>query len=298
MFEKPNWHIVPNEFVDTYLKDLSGAAATIVLVVMRKTFGFHKEFDYLSISQLMEYTGLSNRAVIYSTQTLITKDIIHIKYRCPKCETEYPTIKKQFICETCRTREQPNKLFSLSIDDKCKEVMQKVPKAMQNFPEVMNKSHRGSEIKSQGVMNKSHIQKETIQKETLTKALSLPVPGTSTVQAIPKKVLESESVDSEEDEDIDQRCFDIGKRLVEELYPFYFTNNQGGLMNSEKRRMLITIGFAWNIYDPDITKNVMAEIAGKLEKPSNLLAWASERLDKLMKGEEEYAGNNGHNGKR
>jgi hypothetical protein len=174
MFEKPNYHNTPNEFVDTYLKDLSGAETKIINVVFRKTFGFHKDFDYISIGQFMDYTGLSNRQVIDSTKSLIEKDMICLKYQCPKCDTEFPSIEKDFICPTCRTHEKPNKLFSISINGKSREVMQKFPKVVKKVHRGSEKISKGSEKSSQGGSEKSsHTKERSVQKETITKISSL-----------------------------------------------------------------------------------------------------------------------------
>lgn len=55
----PNHTQVPNEFIDKYMFDLSGAAVKVFFAICRKTIGWHKECDSISCSQLSLATGLS-----------------------------------------------------------------------------------------------------------------------------------------------------------------------------------------------------------------------------------------------
>jgi len=71
-FQLPNFTQTPNQFIDEYMSQVSGSATKIYLAVCRKTIGWHKVTDYISISQLMEVTGLSNRAVIKALTELET----------------------------------------------------------------------------------------------------------------------------------------------------------------------------------------------------------------------------------
>lgn len=66
----PNSFQVPNSLVDDLIAELSGAELKCYLFVVRKTRGWNKEFDSISISQFMEVTGLSNRSVIDACNNL------------------------------------------------------------------------------------------------------------------------------------------------------------------------------------------------------------------------------------
>lgn len=72
----PNSFQCPNDYVDNYLKHLTGAEAKILLIVTRKTIGWHKDIDRISISQFMEKSGLSNRAVIDATRGLVNYGLL------------------------------------------------------------------------------------------------------------------------------------------------------------------------------------------------------------------------------
>lgn len=73
--EPPNYTQLPNALFKL-MPLMSEAELRVVLVIARQTFGWHKESDELSISQLMEKTGMSNRAVINGVQRGIERGII------------------------------------------------------------------------------------------------------------------------------------------------------------------------------------------------------------------------------
>lgn len=64
MFQKPNYTQVPNEFFDVMAKDLSEAELRVFLAIARKTFGWSKRRDKISLSQLEKMTGLSRQSVL------------------------------------------------------------------------------------------------------------------------------------------------------------------------------------------------------------------------------------------
>ncbi len=67
----PNFLQVPNAVIDELLPDLTGAELKCYLVVIRKTKGWNKESDNISINQFMKATGLSNSAVIKACESLV-----------------------------------------------------------------------------------------------------------------------------------------------------------------------------------------------------------------------------------
>ena len=60
----PNSFQVPNAVVDELMAELSGAELKIYLFILRKTKGWNKEADAISVSQFMKACNLSNRKVI------------------------------------------------------------------------------------------------------------------------------------------------------------------------------------------------------------------------------------------
>ena len=70
-----NSFFIPNALVDEYLQSMSGAEVKCYLFVVRKTLGWHKGTDAISISQFIEKTGLSNRSVIDACNSLVEKGL-------------------------------------------------------------------------------------------------------------------------------------------------------------------------------------------------------------------------------
>jgi len=75
-YDGPNYTQTPNLFLDEHLPEMGCAETKVVLAVIRQTFGWHKDKDRLSISQLMEMTGLSNRGVIDGTRAAMERGVI------------------------------------------------------------------------------------------------------------------------------------------------------------------------------------------------------------------------------
>ena len=75
-YDGPNYTQTPNAFLDEHLPDMGHAECKVVLAVIRQTFGWHKRKDRLSISQLMDLTGLSNRGVIDGIQSAMGRGVL------------------------------------------------------------------------------------------------------------------------------------------------------------------------------------------------------------------------------
>jgi len=71
---------IANELLDALIKSCPGGSqGSVLLAVIRKTYGFHKKEDSISISQIQKATNLSRRAVIYATQNLEAKRMLIVK---------------------------------------------------------------------------------------------------------------------------------------------------------------------------------------------------------------------------
>jgi phage replication O-like protein O len=89
-FPFPNTTQIPNDVFDTLLPQLSGGELKVLMYICRRTFGFQKESDRISLSQIskgiitktgkvLDYgTGLCKRRVITALKTLEKKNIISI----------------------------------------------------------------------------------------------------------------------------------------------------------------------------------------------------------------------------
>jgi phage replication O-like protein O len=72
----PNYTQTPNDLFDHWLPLLKEVELKVLLVIMRKTFGWHKTRDYISLSQLEQLTGCSQTNILKSIKTLIEKGLI------------------------------------------------------------------------------------------------------------------------------------------------------------------------------------------------------------------------------
>lgn len=72
----PNSFQVPNAFVDEVLNKISDAACKIYLVICRKTRGWNKEMDSISLSQFEEITGKSRPTVVKCLNELINVGLV------------------------------------------------------------------------------------------------------------------------------------------------------------------------------------------------------------------------------
>lgn len=68
--------IFPNSIIDELLPELSHSELKCYLCVLRKTKGWNKEEDTISVSQFMKVTGLSNKAVISACESLVEREIL------------------------------------------------------------------------------------------------------------------------------------------------------------------------------------------------------------------------------
>lgn len=71
----PNTTQVPNVIIDC-MSTLSNNELRIVLLITRKTVGWHKETDYLAYSQIKELTNLSKQSVSTGVNQLVKRGLI------------------------------------------------------------------------------------------------------------------------------------------------------------------------------------------------------------------------------
>jgi Bacteriophage replication protein O len=102
-YSKPNYTPVPDELFDEQLPDLSGAELKVLLYIIRRTFGFKKESDNISLNQLLHGittkedvvldrgTGLSKKTLLETIRSLIEKNLIISERRRSKEKGDEPT---------------------------------------------------------------------------------------------------------------------------------------------------------------------------------------------------------------
>jgi len=105
---KPGYFDIENKVIEKLARsDLSGTEFRIVLAVLRKTKGWHKEEDRISQSQLVETTELPRRTVRRTLERIIKRNIIFKNFgRREKApgSTDFLMFNKDF--ETWKTRHE------------------------------------------------------------------------------------------------------------------------------------------------------------------------------------------------
>lgn len=72
----PNYTQTPNDLVDHWLPHLGEIELKVLLVIIRKTFGWRRIRDRISISQLEKFTGSCAKNVLNALNSLIKKGVI------------------------------------------------------------------------------------------------------------------------------------------------------------------------------------------------------------------------------
>jgi len=112
---------MPNSFIDL-LKDISGSSTKIYIFLCRKIYGWQKNSDVISHSQIKEKTGLSSRAIIKSIKELencnLIKTIKTGKGKNQKIEYILPVNEKNSLAknDTFITNETSNGYFFAPLD--------------------------------------------------------------------------------------------------------------------------------------------------------------------------------------
>ena len=75
--KKPNYTQIPNAYLDKLMYQLSPAENLVMLFIMRKTFGWQKQSDIISYSQIQKGTGLSRPTVSKALKGLIQNNLIN-----------------------------------------------------------------------------------------------------------------------------------------------------------------------------------------------------------------------------
>lgn len=75
-FQPPNYTQIPNEIFDVWMEKLTPAEFKVLLCVCRKTFGFHKNEDSISLKQIQEMTGLSRKGIVKNIGVLLEHSLI------------------------------------------------------------------------------------------------------------------------------------------------------------------------------------------------------------------------------
>ena len=90
--------MIPNDIIETLAKTyMTPAESKLILAIIRKTIGYHKEIDLISYSQFEKATGLDRRHVGRAIQELVDRNIIETTDAGARRMSEYkvnPNIEK------------------------------------------------------------------------------------------------------------------------------------------------------------------------------------------------------------
>lgn len=75
-FTSPNYTQTPNAIFDHWLPILGFAELKVLMAIVRKTFGWHKAVDQISLSQLEKLTGLAPKNIRKAAKSLSDRGII------------------------------------------------------------------------------------------------------------------------------------------------------------------------------------------------------------------------------
>jgi hypothetical protein len=59
----PNTTQIPNVLIDELMPTLSGTEFKVLMVIARQTYGWHKDSDAISYSQLVKKSGSANGSI-------------------------------------------------------------------------------------------------------------------------------------------------------------------------------------------------------------------------------------------
>ena len=103
-FRSPRYTQVPDELFDELMPHLSGAELKVLLYIIRRTFGFKKESDNISLQQLLHGittaegtvldrgTGLSKKTLLETLKSLIEKNLLISERRRSEEKGNEPTM--------------------------------------------------------------------------------------------------------------------------------------------------------------------------------------------------------------
>src|SRR5205814_9739207 len=114
-FRSPNYTQVPDELFDELLPDLSGAELKVLLYIIRRTFGFKRDSDSISLSQMLNGlqtrdgrtldrgVGISKPTPLQALRSLEEKNIIETERRRSVERGDEPTIYRVKMAEQATT---------------------------------------------------------------------------------------------------------------------------------------------------------------------------------------------------
>lgn len=243
MLNNPHTVPTPDDLFDIYMKDLSGPELKIIMSVVRKTIGFCKEWDRISLSQFQQMTNLT-KDTIATTIPLLDEHFLNIKTICCECKADivnYPfnRIMKIYKCPNCGTKESPNKEYSLIMSEELKTHLTKIKGSRKNGLGSRKNGLLGSRKNGLGVVENLDTQ-ETIYKkqEEETKKKKEYVSSTYS-----DKLIQSDDeipTTPSNSEQYDEEKFTLGKTIFQQEHNSQFFV-QGALTSVQTQKIFYKI---------------------------------------------------------
>lgn len=77
MIPLPNWTAIPNLVLDEWMRTMDESELKVVLTVARKTIGWQKERDRISLTQFMALTGMARQSVLNGISKALDRHAIY-----------------------------------------------------------------------------------------------------------------------------------------------------------------------------------------------------------------------------
>jgi len=95
--DAPNHTQIANDIIDKWMAELNGSDIKVLLAIARKTIGWHKETDQISLSQLEELTGSARQTILDAIDRLGNRGLINVdrSSRINEFEINYNSLKNR-----------------------------------------------------------------------------------------------------------------------------------------------------------------------------------------------------------
>ena len=130
-----NYTQIPNVLIDYWMKELNPTAFKIVMAIARKTFGWQKNTDAISLTQLQDITGAGRQGVVNAIKELESLGLISGK-RSGRKSTQW-TIK---VVEVVHSVDQQTSQVVHSVDQQVVHSVDTQKKVLKKESKITNES--------------------------------------------------------------------------------------------------------------------------------------------------------------
>ena len=157
-FASPNHTQTPNELFDMYMPLMHESELKVVMAIVRKTLGYKKDRDPISLSQLIKMTGLSRQGVLDGTQAAIERGLVAIAGHGKRGTTIYQLVYSvDQSTEETRTSLPSRPELVYPVDTQKKLSKRNSPKETNTLAELPKSSKRSKVVTIDNVTPEPHI---------------------------------------------------------------------------------------------------------------------------------------------